>query len=373
MRQKHQPRFPDTQFRLGVEPLEDRTVPAFVLPPTYAVGEDTASVGTRIYDDPSGIRARSGDPTLGAPFVTAFAASGATQFSVALGFPFNGGVRVARADVTGDGIDDLIVGTGPGTPTLVRVYDGSTHTQVFQIQPFEAAFTGGVYVTAGDLTGNGIADLIVTPDEGGGPRVQVYRGPDFAKAADFFGIDDPNFRGGARTAVGDFNGNGRGDLVVAAGFGGGPRVVVYNGTTVTGTPQKLFNDIFVFENTLRNGAFVAAGDLDGDGKADLFAAGGPGGGPRVLVLSGSELLAGRATPLANFFAGDPSTRTGVRIAVKNLDGDARADLVAGAGPGGKSRVVVYAGSDMIAGPTPSPVRQSNAFPDYSFADGVCVG
>ena len=40
-------------------------------------------------------------------------------------------------------------------------------------------------------------ELVITPDEGGGPRVRVFNGKGFAQVADFFGIDDPNFRGGA--------------------------------------------------------------------------------------------------------------------------------------------------------------------------------
>ena len=34
---------------------------------------------------------------------------------------------------------------------------------------------------------------------------------------------------------------------------------------------------------------------------------------------------------SNFFAGDVNSRDGIRVAEKNLDGDARADLVVGAG------------------------------------------
>ena len=54
----------------------------------------------------------------------------------------------------------------------------------------------------------------------------------------------------------------------------------------------MFGDFFAFEQTLRNGVFVAAGDLDGDGFAEVIAGGGPGGGPRVLALSGTDLLGG---------------------------------------------------------------------------------
>ncbi|MFO0805476.1 MAG: hypothetical protein U0791_20420 [Gemmataceae bacterium] len=46
------------------------------------------------------------------------------------------------------------------------------------MDPFEPSFTGGVYLATGDLTGDGIPDLVITPDESGGPRVDIYSGAD---------------------------------------------------------------------------------------------------------------------------------------------------------------------------------------------------
>ncbi len=282
-------------------------------------------------------------------------------------FPgFAGGVRVAAADFTGDGVADLVVGTGPGGPTHVRVLDGVTQQELFAVDPFEASFTGGVFVAAGDVTGDGRADLVITPDQGGGPRVRVFSGAGFGRIADFLGIEDPNFRGGARAAVGDLTGDGVGDLLVAAGFGGGPRVAGFDGRSLAGTPVKLFADFFAFELGLRNGVYVTAGDLDGDGFADVIVGGGPGGGPRVTALSGRVLAAGGGpVPEADFFAGDTANRGGVRVAVKDLTGDGRADLVTGAGAGGGSLVTAYAGG------SPPELFAFDAFP--GFAGGVFVG
>jgi hypothetical protein len=245
-------------------------------------------------------------------------------------FPgLTGGVRVAIADFNGDGVADLVVGTGPGGPTQVEILDGVDQHVIFSVQSFEASFNGGVYVAAGDLNGDGTPDLVITPDEGGGPRVRVFDGKTFSLVADFFGISDPNFRGGARAAVGDVNGDGVGDLVVAAGFQGGPRVAVFDGTTLaSGNPVRLFNDFFAFEKSLRNGVFIAAGDLTGSGKADIIAGGGPGGGPRGEAFSATDLLSSGGatlTPLTNYFASDPTGRGGVPVAVKNLDSDKKAD------------------------------------------------
>ena len=75
--------------------------------------------------------------------------------------------------------------------------------------------------------------------------------------------------------------------------------------------------------------------------------------------------------MANFFAGDVNNRGGVRVAVKNLDGDTKADLVVGAGTGAGSRVTAYAGRTVGPNGTPPEFFAFDAFP--GFAGGVFVG
>jgi autotransporter-associated beta strand protein len=303
--------------------------------------------------------------------VVVYTATGAEAFTLNPFPGFTGGIRVATADVNGDGTDDVIAATGPGGPGLVAVFDGATQQELFRTQPFESSFTGGLYVAAGDLTGSGRADVVVTPDEGGGPRVTVFDGATFARIADFFGIDDPNFRGGARAAVGDVAGKGYGDLIVAAGFQGGPRVAGYDGkSVVAGNPQHVFGDFFAFEPTLRNGVFLTVGDVNGDGYADLIAGGGPGGGPRVAVFSGTGLMSNEQTLLANFFAGNPANRGGERVAAADLNGDGLADLITGPGPGGGSNATVYDGTQLGSG-TASAALDLDPFPGFN--GGVFVG
>jgi hypothetical protein len=280
-------------------------------------------------------------------------------------------VRTAAADFNRDGVADLVLATGPGIATRVRVLDGVTKAELFDVDPFEATFTGGVYVAAGDLTGDGRPDLVITPDEGGGPRARVFDGKTFGILADFFGIDDPNFRGGARAAIGDVNGDGVGDLVVAAGFQGGPRVAGFDGKSLASGPARVFADFFAFEETLRNGTFVAVGDIDGDGFAELIVGGGPGGGPRVTAFSGQALRGNQYVPVANFFGGNPDNRGGIRLAVKDLDGDARADLVVGPGPGAGGRVTAYYGKAIAPAGTPAAAFDFDALAGAT--DGVFVG
>lgn len=278
-------------------------------------------------------------------------------------FPgFNGVVRVATADVTGDGVADYIGGAGPGGLPRVVVIDGASGNRIADFIAYELSYTGGVFVAAGDIDGDGKAEVVVSPDRGGGPVIAVYSGAKLtaAQGADaqmirYFGIDDPAFRGGARVAVGDINGDGFGDVVVAAGFQGGPRVAGFSGKfLIEGQLNTLFEDFFVFEEQLRDGAYVAAGDVDGDGFADLAFGGGPSGGPRIRLVNGKILtnspdkqyldeIAAESPDFekANFFAGDPNLRGGVHVALRDVDGDGYYDLVSGSGDGEASLVRVY--------------------------------
>ena len=296
-------------------------------------------------------------------------------------------VRTATADVNGDGVADTIVVTGPGTPIRVAVVSGADNTTVLvsPFDPFGGDFLGGGFVAAGNISKDGRAEFAVTPDQGGGPRVSLFQltSGGLTEPANFFGITDPNFRGGARAAIGDVNGDGTPDLIVAAGFGGGPRVAIFDGTSLlANTPVKMVNDFFAFPeasaDALRNGVYVAAGDINGDGFADVIIGAGPGGGPRVFILSGQEIAAGflnaaQTNPIDNFFAGgDAVSRGGVRVATIDADGDDRADLAVGSGQGDPAGSRIYLGKNITG--AGEPVSQElMPFGAGSLADGVFTG
>jgi hypothetical protein len=291
-------------------------------------------------------------------------------------FPgFAGSLRTAAADFNADGVPDLAVGTGPGTLTQFKVLDGKDptgNTVLFALAPF-GEFGSGLYLSAGDVTGDGVPDLLITPDRDGGPRVKVIRGGVFDTFADFIGIGDPDFRDGAVAAVGDITGDGRGDLIVSAGVNGGPRIALYDGRGVTGnnTPPKLVGDFFAFDPDSRAGAYVAAGDVDGDGLADLVFGSGPGAAPRVRVLSGANLagaVQGTPTVIADFAPGGGNG--GAPVAVKDLDGDRFADLLVGATAPAAGRVTAFAGAGLRgSGPPVLFADDANA----AFTGGVFVG
>ena len=294
---------------------------------------------------------------------------------------FFGGVRTVTADFNGDGVNDLAVGTGPGAIAQVSVFDGVTGGNLFTAFPFETpgvpSFTGGLFVAAGDIDGDGKAELVITPDEGGGPRVIVQRGGTFAPMLSYFGINDPAFRGGARAAVGDLNGDGFADIAVSAGFQGGPRISLWDGRSLASNQfVNLTSDFFAFDPSLRNGAFVAIGDVNGDGKGDLIAGAGPGGAPHVKIFSGADLLnrnigPARTTPFASFFAGNPNNRGGVRVAAKVLDTDLFVDVITGVGDGGGDTATAYRGADLKDGRYIDHLT-IDAFPGLN-SNGIFVG
>jgi hypothetical protein len=74
--------------------------------------------------------------------------------------------------------------------------------------------------------------------------------------------------------------------------------------------------------------------------------------------------------LANFFAGNPDNRGGVRVVAKDLDGDAKTDLVVGDGTGAGSHVTVYDGKDFAGGTAPEAFA-ADAYPGFN--GGVFVG
>src|SRR5262249_25632237 len=158
-------------------------------------------------------------------------------------------------------------------------YDGKTFQLIRQFFAYDPNFTGGVFVAAGDVNGDGFADIICGADAGGGPDVAVFSGQDGSRLVSFFAYD-PAFTGGVRVAAG-FTGSGAGvvDIVTGAGPGGGPNVTVYQ--FVNGQAQAL-QSYFAFDPRFTGGVYVAIGYVNGD----VLVGAGAGGGPAVAVFNG---------------------------------------------------------------------------------------
>jgi uncharacterized protein YkwD len=238
---------------------------------------------------------------------------------------FTGGVRVAVGDVNGDGIPDIITATGPGGGPQINVYNGANGSLLNTFFAYDPNFIDGVFVAAGDVNGDGHADIICGTDGGGGPNVTVFSGADGSRLLSFFAYN-PAFSGGVRVAAGDVLGNGRDDIICGAGPGGGPNVTVFDG--ISGQPVQSF---FAYDPNFILGIYVAAGDVQGSGKEAVITGAGPGGGPNVTVF---DVSGPTVQIISNFFPYDPQFVGGVRVAAVLRSGNQASILtVAGAGGG----------------------------------------
>lgn len=126
-------------------------------------------------------------------------------------FPgFTGEVRLTSADLTGDGMADLIAAAGPGGGPHVKVRDGATGVEVASFYAYGPSFTGGVNIGVGDVTGDGRADLVTGAGPGGGPHVKVFDGRSMTEAQSYYAADH-SFAGGVSVAVAN------GQVVTTAG------------------------------------------------------------------------------------------------------------------------------------------------------------
>ena len=235
------------------------------------------------------------------------------------------------------------IGAEPGSGGGVSLVDADSGVTRFTTYPFGVNFPLGVNVAVGDLTGDSIPDLIATPGAGGGPVVAIVNGLSGTLLKSQI-VLDPNFRGGLSVAAGDVNLDGLADVIVGAGAGGGPVVVVLDGKTATAdAPPPPLATFFAFDPAFRGGVSVAAGDVDGDGRADAVVGAGGGGAPHVKAFS---VATGTPTQKLSFFTFDPAFRGGVTVAAGDVDGDGITDVVTGAGRGGAPHVQSFRGTDL---------------------------
>jgi hypothetical protein len=280
---------------------------------------------------------------------------------------FTGGVRVAVDDINGDGVPDIICAAGPGGGPEVEVIDGTKLSQMQSngqiansalLATFNAfnapTFTGGVFVAAGAAS-SGQNWVVVGAGAGGGPQVTVYTakaivaagvGGTPASIANFFAFA-PTFTGGVSVAVGDTAGTGKLNVIVGAGAGGGPQVIVVDGTKFAQVQSNgqiansaVLANFFAFAPSFTGGVFVSGGLFAG--QYNLIVGAGPGGGPQVLAINGSQLsqlqsngqIANSAI-LDSFFALPSGFTGGVRVGFdSNFGTPSRAAILIMAGPGG---------------------------------------
>jgi len=258
---------------------------------------------------------------------------------------FQGGVRVAACDFDGDGRAEVVSVAGPGGGPHVRVMQfdaaGTFVADLASFFAYDLGFTGGLFVACGDIDGDGNPEIILGVDAGGGPHVRILRflGGVISVLDEFFAYDAA-FRGGIRVAAGNVDAGDRASLVLGAGPGGGPHVRVLKYLVAPGSWQELVS-VMVYDIGFRQGIFVAAGDVDGDARAEVVTSADAGGGPHVRVLRYDPAVVGGLAGVSEFMAYDTGFRGGVRVAVGNVLGGAPGEIVTGAGPTGGPHAGIF--------------------------------
>ena len=308
------------------------------------------------------------------------------------------GTSVALADVNGDGLADLIVGAPASFGGAGRIYvfypfastdpDGVTLTgnatgTSTQLSGDEDHVGFGTAVAAGDITGDGLADVVASAigNDTQDGRVYVFNGrrrfgilqPTVFSADSVLIPEASGTHFGQSVAVGDVNGDGHADVLVGANLFGAAdhkgKMYVFHaaadgsGIPATGvdendvpaTTADVANTQITGEITSELGTSVAIGDVNGDGFLDVI-----GGGPKFGGLRGRVYMfysAGATgvptdpfidendnTPGQHVIGGlfdGTANLYGTSVAVADVDGDGFADLVVGAPAASGGHGVVY--------------------------------
>ena len=254
----------------------------------------------------------------GGPHVKIFSQNGTVLASFYAYAPtFTGGVNVAVGDVNGDGIPDVITGADAGGGPDVEVFDGAAlmagHVKAIDsFYAYSPSFHGGVRVASADIDGDGYADIITGAGPGGGPHVEVFSGKTGQVVRSFYAYA-ARYTGGVYVAAGDVTGSGQQDIITGPGFGG-PDLKVFDGSTSGTVLSETYAFPPVGPGTLLNwtaGLRVATTDVNNDGNADIIVTGGSGEQPFVKVLDGRTLT--ELSPPGQLTAFDPGFLGGIFV------------------------------------------------------------
>ena len=242
-------------------------------------------------------------------------------------------------------------GVDYGGGSVVQInYTNGTNLSFYA---YSSAYTGGVRVAIGDVNGDGYPDLITGTGVGGGPHIKVFdlRGGQPVNILSFFAFE-PTFMGGIYVATGDINADGYADIIVGAGQTGGPRVKVFNGAAgyAVNTVAPAM-DFFAYDPSFTGGVTVSAGNRDTQPGDEVITGAGVGGGPNIRSFNAAGQL------IDNFFAFSTGITSGIFIAAGYVDSDGTADIIAGTGFGTTTQVAAF----FSTGARPTALPFTNVF------------
>ncbi len=170
---------------------------------------------------------------------------------------------VASADLGTDGTSEILVGSGEDADPTVSVFrqDGSF---IGSFPAYDNGYRGGVNVAACDVDGDRRTEIITAAAWYGGPHVRIFDAMGNVKNPGFFAFNE-SFLGGVNVACGDVTGDGIGDIVVGANAGGGPDIIVFNAR------GEKIAETFLGSALSNTGIRVVVGDVDSDGVDEIVA------------------------------------------------------------------------------------------------------
>jgi len=242
---------------------------------------------------------------------------------------FNGSINMVVADLDKDGTSEIITGAGLGGGPHVRIFDNSGNIKG-QFFAYDPKFRGGVNVAVGDVDGDGKNEIVTAAGPGGGPHIRIFDQQGKLKGQ-FFAYNE-NFTGGVSISVGDIDGDGKSEIAVVPFSKGGSHVKIFNGQ------GKLTSHFFAYEEDFFGGARIRLGNVygkDSRGKTDIVISPGPGRKPEIVVFNNS------GEKIKSFLAYAEKFKGGVNLALGDLDKDGLDEIIAGAGPGGTPHVRAF--------------------------------
>ncbi|MFA6391614.1 MAG: FG-GAP-like repeat-containing protein [Patescibacteria group bacterium] len=244
---------------------------------------------------------------------------------------YRGGFFSASADLSGDSRAEIVVGAGEGFGPQVKIFDADGNL-LASFFAYATHLRSGVRVAIGDVDGNGTKEIITAPGPGGRPHIRIFNSDGTLYDTGFFALDGL-FKGGAFIAGGDVNGDGKDEIVVTAGPGGGAQVTVHN---AKGT---ILANFFAYDkNTFRYGIMPITLDFDNDGRFEILT--GPvTGAPHIQMFSIQPNLVKKLNP--GFYAFSPNYRGGVSLTGGDVDGDGKDEIIVGVGSGAVPIVRVF--------------------------------
>lgn len=231
---------------------------------------------------------------------------------------YQNGVVLAAGDVDADGYDEIIAARQSGTPPQVRVYSRQRKL-LKQFYAYETRFRGGVSIAAADIDGNGQKVIVTAPGPGRSPDIRLYTVQ--GKKIGHFLAYSKTYRNGIRIAAGDIDGDGKAEIIVGPMQGKNTKVKIFR------SDGTLVHQFYVYDKSFSGGIWLAAGDLDGNGVDEIITGPGAGKPPIVKVLDATGKVLRAMTVYDKKFLG------GVTVAAGDLDGNGVDNILVGNGPG----------------------------------------